>query len=175
MASALPDHGVVVDLCEDVAKRRARALRHDHAGLEPQLGLRRFEHAGGRSEELLARVPRGEAHGGPDRRYGERSRGDGTVGIVGVAEPDLHVVELDAELVGADLREHRARPGPDVLRSGREDDGAVGIEMDRGIRRRATAAAPDLRGHPEPAPAMWRRAAKTSAPAALPADLRGAD
>src|SRR5207247_3130651 len=122
MATAFPDHGVVIDLCQDLREWRARALRHDDAGFEAQLGHRGFENAGRGPEELLARVAGRETHRGADRGGRQRSRRYRPVGVVGVAEPDMHVLELDAELVRADLREDRARPGADVLAAACEHD-----------------------------------------------------
>src|SRR5205814_10216377 len=122
---AVPGDGVVIALPQAPRERRARPLRHDAAGCGAPLGHRGFENAGRGPEELLARVAGRETHRGADRGGRQRSRRYRPVGVVGVAEPDLHVLELDAELVRADLREDRARPGADVLAAAREPDAPV--------------------------------------------------
>ena len=90
----------------------------------------------------------GRAH----RRRRRRAGADRGVGAARrVAERDRHVLERDAELFGGDLRHRRLRPRADVLH--RRDDGrvAVGADADPRVARRAAAAVPDLRRHPDAA------------------------
>ena len=172
MPSALADHRVVVDLAEDVRERRPRALADDHAGLESELALGRL---GRRAEQLLARVARGDPDRWTDRGERDRSRRDRTIGVVGVAQTYLNVVELDAQLVRADLREHGPGAGADVLRPGRKHDRSVRIHVDRRICGWTAAAAPDLGRHADASTPVRRGAADPTVPSATPADLFRAD
>src|SRR2546422_4278178 len=88
MTTSLADHGVVVDLSEDLGERSARPLGHDHASLQAQLGLGRFEDPGGRAQQLLACIARRDAYRGADRSDRERSCRYRAVGIVGVTQAD---------------------------------------------------------------------------------------
>src|SRR5437879_12567017 len=112
VATALTDHGVVIDPSENLRERSARALGYHDASFETQLGLWRFEDPGGRAEQLLLRVPCRDAYRGPHRRSRKRSRRDRPVGVVAVTQPDLRIGQLAAELIRASLRQARAHPGP---------------------------------------------------------------
>ena len=87
----------------------------------------------------------------------------------------MHVLELDAQLVRADLREDGARPGANVLAAACEHDGPVRVHVHGRVRGRAAPTTPDLRGHADPAAAVRRRASDPARAAPLPTDLRGAD
>ena len=76
--------------------------------------------------DLLTRVGRGGAHGGPHRR---RRRGAGRDRRVrparGIAEHDVDLLERYAELLRCDLRHRRAGAGADVLH--RRDHGRAPV------------------------------------------------
>ena len=175
MPAALADHRVVVDLPEDLAEPRARTLAHDHAGLEPKLCLRRLEHAGRRAKQLLLGIAGRDSHRGTDRREGDGARGDRAIGGLRIPNAHVDVREVDAKLIGADLREHGPRPGADVLGARGDDGGAIRVDVHRRVRGRPTAAAPDLRRHADPAAPVERGAAEAAGSPALPADLLRAD
>ena len=111
---------------------------------------------------------------GPHRRRRRRAARERCVRPARrVAGRHGHVLERDPELLGRDLRERRLRAGADVLHRGDDGRAAVGADAHPRVARRAAAAVPDLRRHPDAALDRRRSSARAPRAAAPSAARRG--
>ena len=99
-----------------------------------------------------------------DDRAAAREGAGAPIELIGVAGDDIDVGDIDAELVGDDLRKAREMPLPLGADAGRDADLAVGLHLDLGAFVGPDAGALDIAGDADADMAALRRAA-SAAPA----------
>ncbi len=114
---------------------------------EDEIVFRTFERLAGELQRFLPHGARGFVDRiAGDNRAAARKRAGAPIEPIGVAGDDIDVGDIDAELVGDDLRKAREMPLPLGADPGGDTDLAVGLHLDLGAFVGPDAGAFDVAG-----------------------------